>query len=269
MFITINYNKNEYKIDCNNSHDISIPYEFNGFQPNFYNVNKGKLEYFNYNGKNYSVSEGASCNVSEITMNIHCTGTHTECVGHLLDDPGDIGMLLKGIIIPAVLITLDPVSFYETEESYHCNVDSNEQVISYKSIKKEFEKWIEYKPEALVIRTNPNPTEKKFYNYTKNIPPFFSNDALRFIKSSNIFHLVVDLPSIDRMQDNGILGNHRIFWGGNTNPKVDVNSKSTDTVTEFAYIPNNVIDGFYFLNIQLPHFVCDAAPSRPILIKSN
>ena len=36
---------------------------------------------------------------------------------------------------------------------------------------------------------------------------------------------------------------------------------------KFAYIQDKVIDGFYFLNIQLPHFQCDAAPSRPILMK--
>ena len=52
-------------------------------------------------------------------MNIHCTGTHTECVGHLLENPGDVGMVLKDIMIPAVLITVDPSLFGETKESYH------------------------------------------------------------------------------------------------------------------------------------------------------
>ena len=79
--------------------------------------------------------------------------------------------------------------------------------------------------------------------------------------------MVVDLPSIDRMSDNGILGNHRIFWGDGSNPKGEVNPNSKKTITELAYIQDEVIDGFYFLNIQLPHFQCDAAPSRPILMK--
>ena len=79
--------------------------------------------------------------------------------------------------------------------------------------------------------------------------------------------MVVDIPSIDRIADNGILGNHRIFWGDGSNPKGEVNPNSINTITELVYIGNEVIDGFYFLNIQLPHFQCDAAPSRPILMK--
>jgi hypothetical protein len=51
------------------------------------------------------------------------------------------------------------------------------------------------------------------------------------------------------------------------NPKCEVDPKSEKTITELAYIPNSVEDGFYFLNIQIPHFVCDAAPSRLLLYK--
>ena len=71
-----------------------------------------------------------------------------------------------------------------------------------------------------------------------------------------------------RMNDNGILGNHRIFWSDENNSKGEVNPNSKRTITELAYIPNSVKDGFYFLNIQIPHFVCDAAPSRPLLCKT-
>ena len=49
---------------------------------------------------------------------------------------------------------------------------------------------------------------------------------------------------------------------------IKVNRFAKNTITELAFIPNEVQDGFYFLNIQIPHFECDAAPSRPILIKS-
>jgi hypothetical protein len=120
-----------------------------------------------------------------------------------------------------------------------------------------------------VIRTTPNLNEKKYYRYSNHSPPFFSNDALRFIKGIGICHLVVDLPSIDRIEDNGILGNHRIFWGDGVDAKGEVNTESMGTITELAYIENNIPNGFYFLNIQLPHFVCDAAPSRPILLKAD
>ena len=86
--------------------------------------------------------------------------------------------------------------------------------------------------------------------------------------SEKIEHLVVDLPSIDRMEDDGMLGNHRIFWSDNGNLNGSINSNSKKTITELAYIPNDVEDGFYFMNIQLPHFKIDAAPSRPIILQS-
>ena len=69
------------------------------------------------------------------------------------------------------------------------------------------------------------------------------------------------------MEDDGILGNHRIFWSTSQDPRGSVDANSNRTITELAYIPNDVKDGFYFLNIQVPHFKCDAAPSRPMLIR--
>ena len=268
MIINIFHNNQDYKIDTKKSFDISIPYTFNGAQPNFYDVEPGKSIPLKSGKTIYSVAEGSGCNVPEISMNIHCTGTHTEFVGHLLENPGDVGMLLKDIIIPAILITVDPNSFANSIESYHCEVADNDLVVTRKSIQNQIDKWKHYEPQALIIRTNPNTQDKKYYQFSKNAPPFFTNDALRYISNLGIQHLVVDLPSVDRMSDNGILGNHRIFWGDGKHAKGNVNPDSQHTITELAFIANNVLDGFYFLNIQLPHFECDAAPSRPILIKS-
>ena len=267
MIVKVYYNNKDYKIETKNSIDISIPYNFNGAQPNFYNVNPGKLTPLKFGETLYSVADGAGCNVSEISMNIHCTGTHTEYVGHLLEDPGDIGMVLKDILIPAVLITVHPKLFNDLKESYHCSINDNELVISAEAISTKFGDWQDDKPQALIIRTTPNTEDKKYHQFIKTPPPFFTNDALGLISKLDIKHLVVDVPSIDRKSDNGILGNHRIFWGDGSNPKGEINSNSINTITELAYIQDEVIDGFYFLNIQLPHFQCDAAPSRPFLMK--
>ena len=112
MIISISHNKKEYRIDTKNSFDISIPYDFNGAQPNFYDVAEGQLKHLQSGGTIYSVAAGAGCNVPEISLNIHCSGTHTECAGHLLENPGDVGMLLKDIMIPTVLITVNTTLFF-------------------------------------------------------------------------------------------------------------------------------------------------------------
>ncbi len=72
-------------------------------------------------------------------------------------------------------------------------------------------------------------------------------------------HLIIDTPSIDKFDDKGKLGNHHIYFK-NKNGLPNLN-----TLTEFAYIPNRVVNGKYFLSLNFPNFYLDTAPSRPIL----
>lgn len=267
MLLNIEHNGNKFTIDSQQSIDISIPYNFNGEQPNFYDVDKGSLTPLKANEQLWSVAEGASCNVPEISMNIHCTGTHTESVGHLLENPGDIGSILTDPFMSAILITIDPISFSECPDRYHCVVNENEKVISVDRFFRVYKKYFVAEPDVLIIRTKPNNSIKRFNQFSKVTPPYFTNDVMSMICDTSVNHLIVDIPSVDRMSDDGILGNHRIFWGDGLNPKGEVNPNSKKTITELAYIPNSVEDGLYFVNIQIPHFVCDAAPSRPLLCK--
>ncbi len=266
--IKIQHNKRTYNIDLNEVIDLSIPYNFNGKQPNFYNVKKGTLRPLKTDNIDWDVSMGASCNVSEISMNIHCSGTHTESVGHLLKKSGDIGLLLTKPIMAANLITIDTINFCECSDKYHCDVNDYESVISVENFLLKYNKYCDNKTDVLIVRTKPNHENKIFTNYTKSPAPFFTNDTISMIYELKIKHLIVDIPSIDRSSDNGILGNHRMFWGNGFSPHTKINPKSKKTITELAYIPNSVKDGFYFVNIQIPHFVSDAAPSRPLLFKS-
>jgi kynurenine formamidase len=120
-------------------------------------------------------------------------------------------------------------------------------------------------PEAIVIRTLPNGTSKKHKNYSNTNPPYLSEDAATFIRESGIQHLLIDLPSVDREEDEGKLLAHKAFW----NVK-DVNNLNTDarlncTITEMIYVNNEVQDGSYILNLQIASFENDASPSKPVL----
>ena len=263
MIISIEHRKIQYKIDSNNFIPLSIPYNFNGSQPNFYNVTKGSAKPLIINNTIYSMLNGSSCNVSEINMNVHCTGTHTECVGHIIKNKISVAECIDKIFFPTILLTVKPSLFYKCNDKYHVGVGKNENVISKEMIKNNCKNLNNYKPLCIIVRTLPNPKKKQFFCYSDNTPPFFTNDAIDFICKKNIQHLIVDIPSIDRMSDNGLLGNHHIFWKNKNN--ISINKSSKKTITELAYIPNKIKDGFYFLNIELPHFQIDAAPSRPIL----
>ena len=59
MIIKTIHQKIEYSIDTEKVIDISIPYNFNGKQPNFYDVEKGKLSPLKTGSELLSVADGA------------------------------------------------------------------------------------------------------------------------------------------------------------------------------------------------------------------
>jgi hypothetical protein len=58
-------------------------------------------------------------------------------------------------------------------------------------------------PQAIVIRTLPNDTDKLSRKYSHTDPPFWLKAAL-FLHESGIQHLI-DLPSVDKEKDEGKL----------------------------------------------------------------
>ena len=73
--------------------------------------------------------------------------------------------------------------------------------------------------------------------------------------------MLLDLPSVDRENDEGKLEGHHAFWTHPSNTRFDA------TITEMIFIPNTVKDNYYLLELQCAAFENDAAPSRPILYK--
>jgi kynurenine formamidase len=59
-------------------------------------------------------------------------------------------------------------------------------------------------PQAIVIRTLPNDTDKLSRKYSHTDPPFWLKAAL-FLRESGIQHLLIDLPSVDKEKDEGKL----------------------------------------------------------------
>jgi hypothetical protein len=84
--------------------------------------------------------------------------------------------------------------------------------------------------------------------------------------SRGILHLIVDVPSLDRTHDEGRLTAHRIFFGlPPGSAQLRAAARSNATVTELAFVPDELPDGPYLLQIQVPALAGDAVPSRPLL----
>jgi len=122
----------------------------------------------------------------------------------------------------------------------------------------------------LIVRTLPNDDSKLSRVYDEeHLPPYFTAEAMKCISERGVRHLLVDLPSIDRLFDEGDLTNHRIFWNVEPGSRdVNAHTRRSSTVTELIYVPDNVPDGEYLLNLQIAPWQTDAAPSRPVLFRS-
>lgn len=236
--------------------DISIPLRFNGPQPNAYGVERASSEPVRAGTLVGDTRQGGSVNFEQYTFIPHCNGTHTECVGHITDDRISVRDCLQDVIIPAALVSIEPTR------------EGKDLVISKMHLAR---KIILVEGRALIVRTLPNDDRKLTAEYGEgNIPPYFSPDAIEYIAECGIKHLLVDVPSIDRIFDDGKLTNHRIFWNVEQGSKeVTPDTRIHSTITELIYVPNEVEDGEYLLNLQIAPFESDCSPSRPILLKSR
>ena len=249
--------------------DLSIPLRFDGPQPNAFGVGIATADDLG------DTREDSSVNFERYTLVPHCNGTHTECVGHITHKRISVRSCLQDAVMNAVLVTIDPVA--ETADEYVGISESGDRYISREVLQSaldQVESVAAMKPpayaggSALIVRTLPNSDEKLIADYgDENISPYFTNDAMRLIVERGFEHLLVDMPSIDRLYDGGHLSNHRIFW--NMRPgsfETDEDTRIGNTVTEMIYVPESVADGRYLLNLQIAPFEADCAPSRPVLL---
>jgi arylformamidase len=246
MLATIQYNSKKYKIDLSKPLDISIPLKASKQNVNAWYLNEPIIEPVKVKNWIASVKEGASINFNNIEFNPHAHGTHTECVGHITEKGYSINKHLKQFFFLAEVITVAP----EKHE--------DDFVISKKKLQFAL---VNKKHEAIIIRTIPNTTEKLSKQYSNTNPPYLLEDAANYLREKGIKHLLIDLPSVDKEKDDGKLLAHNAFW--NTSEKMRLDA----TITEFIFVPNAVIDGTYFLNLQIAPFENDASPSKPILYK--
>ncbi|WP_237732395.1 cyclase family protein [Flavobacterium sp. UGB4466] len=121
--------------------------------------------------------------------------------------------------------------------------------------------------EALIIRTLPNQKDKKSTKYSNTNPPYLSEEAAIFIRESEIQHLLIDLPSVDREHDEGKLLAHKAFWNVKDTHNLNSDARLNATITEMIFVSDEIEDGAYILNLQIASFENDASPSKPILFQ--
>ena len=233
-----------FRVDFSKPIDISIPLRAGDQNVNAFYIPPVTFEPFKAGSFIGDVNQGGACNVFSVSFNPHGNGTHTETVGHISSEKYPIYKHLKEFFFSAELISIDPEKI---------GADS---IITLKTIR---EKLGTNFPEALIIRTLPNTEAKLNAHYSGTNPPYMTEEAALFLREKGIRHVLLDVPSIDREDDEGKLSAHHAFWNYPDAPRLDC------TITELIYVPESVKDGSYLLNLMIANFDNDASPSKPLL----
>jgi arylformamidase len=244
MIAIIQGKKNNFRVDLSRPIDLGIPLRAGENNVNAFFIPPVRIEPFTADNFIGDVTQGGSCNVFSVSFNPHGNGTHTETVGHISKEKFPVYKSLDTFFFEAQLISIKAENL---DGDFIITVENLKEKISHEA------------PQALIIRTLPNPPAKINRQYSGTNPVYLDSKAAAYLRDAGILHLILDVPSIDREDDGGKLKAHHEFWNYPASPL------QKRTITELAYVPDYVEDGKYLLNLMVPSFDNDAAPSRPVL----
>ena len=227
--------------------DLSVPVDPLSGLPKAWYKGPAEVHPVRSDGWVGSVAEGGAVNFRDVLFNPHAHGTHTETHEHIHDtfDPIDHHVRSGAIpfVLPSYLVDAPPC---ETK---------GDLVVLLQALE-HHSKTIELlQPKAMVIRTGHGQDLK---DWSQSNPPYLEAGFAERLAAWNIDHLLIDLPSVDREVDGGILRAHNAFFGPYTSPRKGA------TISELLRIPNGLLEGAGLLALQVAPFINDAAPSRPV-----
>ena len=244
---TVRIGEKQFSFNLSKPIDISLPLKQGAENPNCYYAEDVTFETIRTDTFTGSVAEGGSCNYTKITVTPHGNGTHTECYGHISAAPdATINRCLTEYFFYAKLMTLTPKQ-----------KPNGDWAIEFEEFLQRIGK--DDLPEAIIIRTLPNDADKRLRRYSGTNSPYLNPKICELLAEKRVKHLLIDLPSLDREEDGGALAAHKAFWQYPDAVRKDC------TVTELIFVPDEVPDGYYLLNLQIPSLEADAAPSKPII----
>jgi len=275
--ISIDLLTRRYQLNTDFPWSLAIPVNFatanhDAKQPNHFGAAMAASQPMQAGGFIGDTRQGGSCNVNELTINPHCNGTHTETIAHICDSDSELSLKIDAISPPPLMacvvisVTPEMVGSAKTDD-YTPALNQGDQIVSRAALEQALSAYDNEQLQCLAVRTLPNEKSKCSRVYdSDHQPPFFSRDAIMYLNERGVEHLVLDIPSLDRLHDDGLLTCHHLFWQViEGSHQAGPNSLLHKTITEMAYIDDEIEDGFYFINLQIPAFINDAAPSRPVL----
>lgn len=263
----LEYGDQRYAVSRADAVPIAIPFDPHGPQPSHFGAPAAHAEPLAAGNFIGDTRAGGSCNCEAVTLVPHCNGTHTEGPGHITAERLSVHASALAPLYVAALVSVTAVDAAESGESSHPAPQAGDRLITAGALSRALESIRAGEVEALIVRTLPNDETKRERDWMKPpLPPYFSREAVELLVARGVEHLLTDLPSVDRLLDEGRLAGHRLFFGmppaGTAAASV---TRPGATITEMIFAPDGLSDGIYALSLQLAAWVGDAAPSRPVL----
>lgn len=254
-----------FRVDLGRPVSLAIPLDFAGPQPSCFGAPRAGSRPLQSGDFTGDTRQGGSCNCDVLTLAPHCNGTHTECVGHLTDQRVAVSERVPGGLHLAQLVTVEPEAAETAAEDSEPLPLPGDRLVTAAALARACSGNAGPRPRALVVRTLRGGSPLRAYQGAAPAP-YLSRQAACWLVDRGIEALVLDLPSADRADDGGRLTAHRVFFGLPPGSRdASAARRPGASITELAWISPDVADGCYLLDLQIPPFVADAAPSRPLL----
>ena len=250
----------EFDVDLGAARDLSIPVRFDdpAFQAGAraFSLPAPTTHAVEGGGFVGDVRRGGSCNCETHTFTPHGDGTHTEGPGHILQSRRPVVVR----VVPRLLgDSVDDVAGNHRHDDLVVDTDG---VAAGLAAVLKADGRPELLPTALIVATAPG-AQRRRQQHSGTNPPYLTPDAATFIRERGFVHLLVDLPSLDRENDGGLLSAHHAFF--DVPPGATDSNVADRSVTELIAVDDDVAEGVYALFLQLAPIVADAAPSRPLI----
>jgi len=277
LLLTAHFMDRHWQVDLQHGHDLSLPIDPGGEHPRFFCAEHASARPLQSGSFIGSIASGGPVNAEILEIIPHCQGTHTESVAHVTagsasayatagggaGDKHQIGMANTSLL-GAVLISLPGTAVDATQERYQLGALAEEPVLTCAALQRDarLSSALEH-ADAVIIRSLPNPVSKRSRNYGQ-LPwyPVLSEQAIGYLTSLRLRHLLIDTPSLDRADDGGRVCNHKTWWGVQADGRIEHPQR---LLTEMIYAHDDIADGLYLLDMQIAPLISDAVPSRPVI----
>lgn len=271
MNLTATIDQRAWRILTDAPIDLAIGLDFDGDQPDAFGLPRASREPYTSGSFVARVDQGAPINCDIVHIAPHGNGTHTETVWHILPTPAPLAELRLPPLIPAALLSVEAELLGESEDEALAGL-YDDMVITARTIQCAWDAlgcapvWAS----ALILRRR-YMGDLTAAQWSHSNPTYLTDDAMRLIRQLGVSHLLLDMPSVDREEDHGLLNNHRAFWditsphGAPAEPLPHDHPALGRTITEMIVVPDEVEDTIGLLQLQIPRWRLDASPSWPRL----